>query len=171
MGGTFGFGFKIPYKLQVATQRKRLNILRIELLHFQVHMNCEFFQDLIASLPFEQLSKETQALVNNIKSTHAEVMDTERMVTKQSVQEIAVGAEVAALEVAKILAEIPKYLITSRPKLTPNQGDHERQERKVACRTGVHIAKMKPTKAHCPGGRQGYKPRSRRGGYRRHPHG
>ena len=73
-GGMVRFEFKIPYKLQVAAQQKTLGILRIDLLHFQVHMNCEFFQDLIVSSTFEQFSKETQALVNSIMSIYVEVM-------------------------------------------------------------------------------------------------
>jgi len=72
-------------KLQVATQQKTLAILRIELLHFQVHMNCELFQDMIASPVFEQLSKETQALVKSIISTCAEAMNTEGVAAKENV--------------------------------------------------------------------------------------
>ena len=53
LGGIVRFVFKIPYKLQVLVQQETLDILKIELLRSQVHMNCELFQDLIASLVFE----------------------------------------------------------------------------------------------------------------------
>ena len=85
LGGMVGFEFKLPYKLQVATQQKTLVILRIELLRSHVHMNCEFFQDLIASPAFEQLSKETQGLVKSIMSTHAESVYTEGLATEENV--------------------------------------------------------------------------------------
>ena len=75
----------MPYKLQVATQQKTLGILRIELLHSQVHMNRKLFQDMIVSPAFEQLSKETQELVNNVISTCTEAMDTKGVEVEENV--------------------------------------------------------------------------------------
>jgi len=111
----------MPYKLQVAVQWKTLGILRIELLHFQVHMNCESFQDLIATLAFEQLSKETQALVNSIMSTLVGAMNTKWVTTEENVQEIDMGAEVAASKVVEVLVEVHKSPRMSRSKPTPTK--------------------------------------------------
>ena len=48
LGGMVGFEFKSAYKLQVATQRKTLGILRIELLISQARMDREKFEALRA---------------------------------------------------------------------------------------------------------------------------
>ncbi len=48
-------------------------------------MSREFFQYLITSLVFEQLSKETKELVNSVMSTHAKAMDTVEVVAKENV--------------------------------------------------------------------------------------
>lgn len=84
-------------------------------------MNYEFFQDLITSMVFEQLSKETQALVNSVMSTRAEAINTERVATEENVQEIDMGAKVASPEVAEVLAEVPKSPRTPRLKPTPTK--------------------------------------------------
>lgn len=55
-------------------------------------MNCEFFQDLVMSPAFEQLSKETQALVNSVLLTHIGAMGTKGVATYENVQEIDMGA-------------------------------------------------------------------------------
>jgi len=60
LGGTGGFEFKMPYKLEVAIQQKTLGILRIELLSSQAHMNHKHYELLIASSVFETLPKKTQ---------------------------------------------------------------------------------------------------------------
>jgi len=64
-------------------------------------MNCEFFQDLIVSSVFEQLSKETQALVKSVMSTHAEAMNIKGVTAEENGQEMDMGTEVAAPEVVK----------------------------------------------------------------------
>jgi len=84
-------------------------------------MNYEFFQDLVASLVFEKLSKETQELVNSVMSTNTKAMKIEEVASEENVQEIDMEAEVAAPEVAKLLAEVPKSSRTLRLKPTPTK--------------------------------------------------
>ena len=69
------------------------------------------------------------------------------------------GAEVAATEVAEVLVEVPKYTRMPRLKPTPTKETMKDKKGKVAYYTSERIAKTKPTKAHCPGERQGYKPK------------
>ncbi len=59
LGVMVGFEFKMPYKLQVAIQRKTLGILKIQLLRYQVCMDRVNFEALRESLVFERFLKET----------------------------------------------------------------------------------------------------------------
>lgn len=52
------FKFKIAYKLQMVDQWKTLGIFRIEVLSYQVCMNLDYFEALVASSMFEKLLKE-----------------------------------------------------------------------------------------------------------------
>ena len=73
MGGTVGFEFKRPYKLQVVFQQKTLRILIIQLLSYQVCMDRANFEALRASSVFETLPKEMHDFLNRIMSTTEEV--------------------------------------------------------------------------------------------------
>lgn len=84
-------------------------------------MNCELFQDLVASLVFDQLSKETKELVNSVMLTHIEAMNVEEVAAEENVQENDMEAKVAALEVAEVLAEVSKSSRTLIPKPTPTK--------------------------------------------------
>jgi len=110
-----GSEFKMPYKLQVAIQRKTLGILRIDLLSSQAHMNCEHYELLIASSVFETLPKETQEFLQSIMSTPATAIDTE---AEELVLEMEIEVEVVTPEVTEVLAKVPKSLRTLRPKPT-----------------------------------------------------
>ena len=81
-------------------------------------MNHEHYELLIASLVFETLPKETQDFLQNIMSVPTEAIDIE---AKESVSEIEMEAKEVSPEVAKVLAEVPKYQRTPRPKPTPTK--------------------------------------------------
>lgn len=66
LGGTVGFKFEFAYKLQMDAQRKTLCILRIEVLSYQVRMNLENFEALVAISAFDKLFKATQELLTRI---------------------------------------------------------------------------------------------------------
>lgn len=72
-GGNLGFEFEFAHKLQMATQWKALFILRVDVSSYQLHMNPESFEVLVASSMFDRLPKETQELLNILMSTLAEI--------------------------------------------------------------------------------------------------
>ena len=132
VGGTVEFQFKIPYKLQVVAERNTLGILRIELLGSQAHMNNENFEALLASLVFEMFPKETQELLHSIMSMLAEAMDTEAMIAKGVVPEVAREVEGVVPEVSKVLVEVRKSPWMPRPKLTQTKESEKDKKGKQA---------------------------------------
>jgi len=81
-------------------------------------MNREHYDLLIVSKVFETLPKETQELLQKIMSVPTEAIDIEG---EESVPEVDMEAELVALDVAEVLANVPKSPRTPRPKLTPTK--------------------------------------------------
>ena len=81
-------------------------------------MNCENYVILIANKVFETLPKEIQEFLHKIMSTPTEAIDSE---AEESAPEMELEVEVAAPEVAKVLAEAPKSPRTPRPKPIPTK--------------------------------------------------
>jgi len=100
MGGMVGFELKNAYKLQVATQKKTLGILRIEVLSSQAHMNPEIFEALVASLVFKKLPIGMQVLFSSIMPMPTETMSArEAMTAKGTTSEVVMAIEGFAPEV------------------------------------------------------------------------
>jgi len=56
-GGMIGFGFKLPYKLQVVVQQETLGIFSIQLLSSQMPMDPKFFAAFKQTLAFVDFPK------------------------------------------------------------------------------------------------------------------
>lgn len=89
-------------------QQETLCILRISMLCYLLHMNCELFQDLLVSSVFDRLPEETQFLINNFMSAPTETASTRGAITSEGVD-----PEVMSMEVPTAVPKAPR---SPRPK-------------------------------------------------------
>jgi len=83
-------------------------------------MNSEKYKLLIVYGVFATLPADTQEFLWRIMSAPPEAINTQQLV-EESAQEMEREVEVATLEVAKVLVEVPKSPRTLRPKPTPTK--------------------------------------------------